>query len=101
MQMQLVARFGYGPDMPWVRKCDGRLLAVAGPDGMDMFATLPSATPLRGCTTVADFTVSEGQRLSFSLTWFESYGKVAERCDAGQALDDATEWWLRSLGRTG
>src|SRR5262245_50798194 len=33
MRMELVIRFGFGVDIPWVRRCkDGSLLAVAGQD---------------------------------------------------------------------
>src|SRR5262245_1081350 len=59
MAMQLVLRFGYGQAVPWVTRLDdGSLRAVAGPD----MVVLRTPTPLRGegFTTVAEFSVSEG-----------------------------------------
>jgi GH15 family glucan-1,4-alpha-glucosidase len=36
MLMELVARFDYGWIVPWVRRVDGALLAVAGPDALTL-----------------------------------------------------------------
>ncbi len=47
MRMRLVMRFDYGHVMPWVRREDGRLLAVAGPDALTHFRGPGSRGELR------------------------------------------------------
>ena len=72
MCVELVLRFGYGAIVPWVRKLDdGALRAIAGPD----MVVLRTPVHLRGenLTTVGEFTVGEGDRVPFVL----SYGAVA------------------------
>ena len=67
MSMELVVRFGYGALVPWVhRQDDGTLRAIAGPDQ----AVLRTRVPLRGDgpKTIGDFTVAEGETISFTLT---------------------------------
>ncbi len=68
MRMDLTIRFGYGQIVPWVRRLDGTLVAIAGPDGLSLWT--PVHTRGEDYSTVAEFTVSEGQRVPFSLAWF-------------------------------
>ena len=61
MIMKLIVRFDYGKTIPWVRHLDDcGLVAIAGPNAV----TLHTAVPIRGegLSTVASFTVSEGER---------------------------------------
>jgi len=53
MHLELVMRFDYGSVVPWVRKPDGRLHAIAGPDALVL--TTPVALHGKDLTTVADF----------------------------------------------
>src|SRR5436309_4795070 len=56
MRMQLIIRFGFGRDIPWVRRTeDGALLAICGPD----MTVLRTSVPTRGqdMTTIAEFEV--------------------------------------------
>ncbi len=91
MRTELVIRFDYGSQVPWVRKEDGGIRAIAGPDMLHV----RSAVPLRGegLTTVADFTVAEGQRVSFDLTWHPSHELASDPLDCQEALDATEEWW--------
>jgi GH15 family glucan-1,4-alpha-glucosidase len=70
MHMQLVFRLDYGAIIPWVRRTDYGLKAIAGPDALELYTDVE----LRGerFTTVADFTVSAGQRVPFLLVWHPS-----------------------------
>src|SRR5437016_6118045 len=65
MRMELVIRFGFGADIPWVKKNpDGTgLLAICGPD-MTVLRT-PVETRGENLTTVADFWVGEGETVPF------------------------------------
>jgi GH15 family glucan-1,4-alpha-glucosidase len=91
MRMELTIRFDYGSIVPWVRNVDGALHAVAGPDSV----WLRTPVPVRGenWTTLADFTVAEGERVPFMLTWHASHRPAPRRIDPVRALGDAEAWW--------
>jgi GH15 family glucan-1,4-alpha-glucosidase len=91
MRMELTIRFDYGSIVPWVRHIDGALHAVAGPDSV----WLRTPVPVRGenWTSLADFTVAEGERVPFMLTWHASHRPAPRRIDPVQALGDTEAWW--------
>jgi GH15 family glucan-1,4-alpha-glucosidase len=91
MRMELVIRFDYGSIVPWVRRQDGALHAIAGPDSV----WLRTPVQVRGenLSTVADFEVDEGERVPFMLTWHESHRRSPRRIDPVRAVDDAEGWW--------
>jgi hypothetical protein len=41
MRMELALRFGYGKSIPWVRRRDYGIHAVAGPDAVELVTTVP------------------------------------------------------------
>src|SRR3954468_11579093 len=55
MAMELVLRFDYGSTIPWVRRVDGALRAVAGPHAVELRS--PVHARGEGMTTVASFEV--------------------------------------------
>jgi len=91
MHMHLVIRFDYGSIVPWVRHIEGGLSAVAGPDSLLLYTEVP----MRGenFTTVAEFTVSEGQRVPFLLTWHPFHEAPPERIDVEETIRTAERWW--------
>jgi len=91
MRMDLVVRFGYGRIVPWVRRVDGLLTALAGPDGIALWT--PIHTHGEGLTTVATFTVAEGQHVPFVLTWFPSHEEAPRPIDARFAVEETEMWW--------
>src|SRR4051812_22281768 len=93
MHMELVVRFDYGQIVPWVRKRKeaGGLEAIAGPDGLIL--RTPVETRGEDLTTVADFTVKEGEALPFVLTWFESHKTPPRPIHADHALRDTEKFW--------
>ncbi len=92
MHAELTIRFDYGAIVPWVRHIPRGLRAIAGPDTL----YCRSDIEMRGenLHTVADFTVSAGQRVAFDLTWTPTYQQEepAEQ-DAAQCLHDTEAWW--------
>ena len=84
-------RLAYGSVIPWVRRADEGILAVGGPDAL----RLRTPVELRGedFKTVADFTVSAGQRVPFALTWFPSHLPEPAPIDALDAVEATTRWW--------
>jgi GH15 family glucan-1,4-alpha-glucosidase len=92
LQMQLVIRFGFGVDIPWVKRTeDGGLLAICGPD-MTVLRT-PVETRGEDLTTVADFEVGEGETIPFVLTYGPSHLPVPAPIDPAQALKETEEFW--------
>jgi GH15 family glucan-1,4-alpha-glucosidase len=91
MRMELIIRFDYGSIVPWVRQMEGALHAIAGPDSV----WLRTPVPVHGenLTTVAEFTIAEGERVPFMLTWHASHQRAPRRIDPVQAVDDSEAWW--------
>ncbi len=91
LRMDLVIRFDYGWLVPWVRRLDGRLHAVGGPDAL----VLDSSVETHGenLSTVSEFTVREGERETFVLSWHASHTPPPERLEPITALADAERWW--------
>jgi GH15 family glucan-1,4-alpha-glucosidase len=91
MRSELIVRYDYGRIVPWVRRLDDALVAIAGPDGL-CFRT-PVETRGEDMHTVAEFSVREGERVPFALTWFPSHEDLPERIDPEQALADTESYW--------
>jgi GH15 family glucan-1,4-alpha-glucosidase len=91
MTMELVIRFDYGSIVPWVRNVEGALVGIAGPDAVVLHT--PVGHEGRDLRTVASFTVAEGDRVPFVLTWYPSNEPVPEAVDAEGALADTLSYW--------
>lgn len=91
MRMEAVFRFDYGRIVPWVRREEYGIRAIAGPDALQ----LRTPVTLRGedFRTVASFTVKEGQRVPFVLTWYPSHLEPPEEIEAGAALERTEAQW--------
>ena len=93
MRLDVRFRFDYGRIVPWVRRADGATVAIAGPDALRL------ATPLelegRGFSTVAEFTVKEGQSVPAVLTWFRSFDEPPRRHDAEALRDETVAAWRK------
>ena len=91
LEMELVIRFDYGDTVPWVRRVDGVRLAVAGPDALRL--DTPVEVEGRDQRTIAEFTVEEGERIPFVLTWFPSNEEFPDPVDAEAALHETAAFW--------
>jgi GH15 family glucan-1,4-alpha-glucosidase len=96
MRMQLVIRFDYGSIVPWVRRRGGSLMAIGGPDALVL--RTPIRTEGRDFTTVAEFDVSAGDWIPFTLTWFRSYDPMPEPIDPAVALRETIGFWSEWTG---
>jgi GH15 family glucan-1,4-alpha-glucosidase len=90
MEMELVIRFDYGSIVPWVRRIDGVLRAIGGPDALSLWS--PVRTHGVDLTTRAEFTVRAGERTPFHLAWHPSH-ETASHLDPLTAIDDTAAWW--------
>jgi GH15 family glucan-1,4-alpha-glucosidase len=91
MEMELVIRFDYGDIVPWVRNVDGTLVAIAGPDAVAL--RTPVELEGRDLRTHASFTVAEGDRVPFVLTWFPSNEPLPTPVEPDVALHDTESYW--------
>jgi GH15 family glucan-1,4-alpha-glucosidase len=92
MNAELVIRYDYGSTLPWVRRLeDDTRVVVAGPDAL----CFRSGVEHRGenYRTIGEFTVHEGERVPFMLTWYPSNEDPPKRIDPEQALRDTVDYW--------
>jgi GH15 family glucan-1,4-alpha-glucosidase len=84
-------RLGYGQIIPWVRRVEGRIVAIAGPDSL----WLDSPVPLTGRNMAhhAEFTVSAGERIPFVLTWQPSHESAPEQVHPAHELGLTERFW--------
>jgi GH15 family glucan-1,4-alpha-glucosidase len=99
LKMELVIRFGFGADIPWVKRTEDRsaLLAICGQD-MTVLRT-PVETRGEDLTTVADFEVSEGETVPFVLTYGPSHLPVPKPINPAVALQETEDFWTEWCSR--
>jgi GH15 family glucan-1,4-alpha-glucosidase len=91
MRMELTVRFDYGCIVPWVRKSGELLLFTAGPDTLELAASV--ATAGENLNTVAEFSVSAGERESFVLNYRVSHAATQATISAEEALAETERLW--------
>jgi GH15 family glucan-1,4-alpha-glucosidase len=98
MRMELVIRFGFGADIPWVKRAEDRaaLLAICGHD-MTVLRT-PVETRGENMTTVAEFTVAAGETVPFVLTYGPSHLPVPQPIDPVVAMRETEDFWTEWCG---
>jgi GH15 family glucan-1,4-alpha-glucosidase len=99
MRMELVIRFGFGADIPWVKRTEDRsaLLAICGQD-MTVLRT-PVETRGENLTTIAEFVVGEGETVPFVLTYGPSHLPVPDLINPADALRDTEDFWTEWSSR--
>ncbi|MDP9444222.1 MAG: glycoside hydrolase family 15 protein [Actinomycetota bacterium] len=91
MRSELQLRFDYGQLVPWVRRVDGQVGAVAGPDSVYLRSDVPHHG--EDFATVADFSVAAGERLHMVLTWHPSHEQPPTPVDPERALASTVSYW--------
>src|SRR5215831_15386329 len=91
MRLRLTIRFDYGSIVPWVRRTHKGIRAIAGADTL----VLQTNVDLRGegLTTIAEFTVSEGERVPFVLLWHPSHELTPSIDDPEDTIVHTERWW--------
>jgi GH15 family glucan-1,4-alpha-glucosidase len=96
MHQELRIRFGYAAAMPWVRQLQDDvghgIVAIAGPDALVIRG--PKLTAEDHAHT-SDFTVSAGETVDISLTWYPSHRKPPSRPNIDKALAETNAWWRK------
>jgi GH15 family glucan-1,4-alpha-glucosidase len=90
-------RFDYGKVVPWVRRMNHAIVAIAGPNSVWL------RTPVRlvghDMAHQASFTVRAGERVPFVFAWKASHLGVPPEVDAAEALATTRQFWADWAGR--
>ena len=97
MRSELVARFDYGSVVPWLVLGENCLSAVAGPDAIHLYGTVPMRT--EEGRIIAEFALTEPSQVSFSLNWQPSHRPCSILTDTIRALVDTETKWRHWSGR--
>jgi GH15 family glucan-1,4-alpha-glucosidase len=91
MQSHLRMRFGYGSIVPWVRRVDDVVCAIAGPDALTLRSDVKHGG--RDLATVGDFEIRNGESLTFQLVYHRSHRDPAPPLDVRAQIDRVEAWW--------
>ncbi len=91
VRLEYVVRFDYGAVVPWVRRIEAGLLAIAGPDALLLASEVE--TRAEGQRTVAEFALEEGASARFELTYFASYEPTPEPWSPAGSRDETERAW--------
>jgi GH15 family glucan-1,4-alpha-glucosidase len=97
MATRIRIRFDYGHIVPWVRRTDGLLHAIGGPDSVWLHSPVPLESHEE--SHQATFQVSAGQRLAFVFTWHPSHEPAPASIDPIAQLDETMSMWADWVGR--
>jgi GH15 family glucan-1,4-alpha-glucosidase len=98
IRMELILRFNYGHVVPWVRRRDYGLSAVAGPDAVELHTSAPLEG--RDMTTCSEFIVHEGESVPFTLSYHFSHKAPHFVPDRQESLDRTVCAWREWTQRT-
>ena len=93
IRSEMTLRFDYGSSVPWVKQLpdESGIVAIAGPNLVVL--RTPVALLGENLSTVAEFTLSHGDRVSFVLTYGPSHRDPPDAFDATLALADTEAFW--------
>ena len=97
LRMELRVRFDYGSIVPWVHRSQGILLLTAGPDTLELAASVDIEG--ENMHSVAEFSVGAGERESFVLNYRPSHVDTQIPIDAERALAETENGWREWTGR--
>ena len=92
MSSVLRTRFSYGRVVPTLHEHEVRTEAVAGPDSVWLDTEAETSTQLQ--TACADFTVTPGDRLAFTISWQPSHLEPPALPVAELSLEVTEDFWL-------
>jgi len=98
MESMITMRFGYGRVVPWVRRANDAIWAVAGPDSV--WIRTPVKLVAHEMAHHADFVVRAGERVPFTLTWQPSHlPGAAPVVNADECLEQTASFWTDWVSR--
>ena len=107
MRLDFTLRFDYGLTVPWVTHMNDELRAIAGPNTVVLRTQCMQGKGARlaklhgeGMTTAADFTLSAGDKLCFTLTYAGSFEELPEPIDVNGELRQTEAFWTEWSGKS-
>jgi GH15 family glucan-1,4-alpha-glucosidase len=97
MRSELRLRFDYGHLVPWVRRVDGQVVAVAGPDAVSLRSDVHQYG--KDFATYADFEIGAGDEAWFVMTWHASHHQPPRSVDALASLAPTETFWTEWIER--
>jgi GH15 family glucan-1,4-alpha-glucosidase len=98
MRMELIVRFDYGSIVPWVRQAKGLLLMTAGPDTLELAASVDVTG--ENMKTIAQFSMRRGSEESFVLNYRPSHLPTKPKVHARNAHKRTISRWHRWSARS-
>ncbi|GAA2924680.1 glycoside hydrolase family 15 protein [Streptomyces enissocaesilis] len=95
MRSTLRLRFDYGNVVPWMRRTNGHRVAIAGPDSVWLRCDATDRVKTWGqqYTTYSSFTVAEGEKVAFVMTWHPSHEPQPDFIDPYEGLEHSLHDW--------
>jgi GH15 family glucan-1,4-alpha-glucosidase len=99
MFTEMIFRFDYGHIVPWVRRSENGISAIAGPNAL----RIRTPVDLRGenYRTIGRFEVAAGEKVPFILTCFRSHEPEPDTIDPIRQLEETERWWREWSARCG
>ncbi len=97
LRLELSLRWDYGQITPWLEPREDAICAIVGPDMIAVRGPIPLHST--GAALNAEFTVSAGQRLAFSLAWAPSTAGMPPALEPERALAATEAYWRNWAGR--
>jgi GH15 family glucan-1,4-alpha-glucosidase len=91
MRTELIIRFEYGLDVPWVYRTDRGVTAVAGPNAICFDS--PIELEGRDMLHEGSFTVRAGEDVAFGLGWYLSHEDPPFLLDTARSLEETVRYW--------
>ncbi|HXW77887.1 MAG TPA: glycoside hydrolase family 15 protein [Acidimicrobiales bacterium] len=95
---ELVIRFEYGSQIPWVTQTGSGVRAVAGPDEVEIDSPLQWSARAGHQQHELAFVIKEGDEVDFRLHWAPSYDDEVHEVECGPALDQTISFWVDWCG---
>jgi GH15 family glucan-1,4-alpha-glucosidase len=91
VRMELIVRFDYGSIVPWVRRAGDVLLLTAGPDTLELTASVDIKP--ENMKSVAEFALGAGERQWFALNYRASHLDTLPGVDTQASLAKTESLW--------
>lgn len=91
MEMDLTIRFDYGHTVPWLRRVGDGVLAVSGPNSLQLHTPIEFTN--RDFHTRARFEVKAGEVVPFLMVYSGDTGETDRSTDPEKLVEKTTRWW--------
>jgi GH15 family glucan-1,4-alpha-glucosidase len=98
VNVDLVVRFGYGCNKPWITKLNGDIELTTAPDSFVL--RTPASLEFDREDIWGLVTVRKGERVPFELSWHPADAPPPPPLDVPAALDDTEREWTEWSGRS-